>query len=48
MTTGAEEYVAQYPTPDEFWNRVFVEQIVWRDRFAASPDLFLCVFVSLW
>jgi type I restriction enzyme R subunit len=37
MTTGAEQYVAQYPTPDELWNRVFAEQNVWRDRFAAIP-----------
>jgi type I restriction enzyme R subunit len=26
MTTGAEQYVTQYPTPDELWNRVFAEQ----------------------
>jgi len=37
MTTGAEQYVKQYPTPDELWNRVFAEQNVWRDRFAAIP-----------
>jgi type I restriction enzyme R subunit len=37
MTTGAEGYVPQYPTPDELWNRVFAEQNVWRDRFAAIP-----------
>ncbi len=37
MTTGAEQYVSQYPTPDELWNRVFAEQNVWRDRFAAIP-----------
>jgi type I restriction enzyme, R subunit len=37
MTTGAEQYVAQYPTPDELWNQVFAEQNVWRDRFAAIP-----------
>jgi type I restriction enzyme R subunit len=37
MTTGAEQYVPQYPTPDELWNRVFAEQNVWRDRFAAIP-----------
>ncbi len=37
MTTGAEQYVTQYPTPDELWNRVFAEQNVWRDRFAAIP-----------
>ncbi len=37
MTTGAEEYVPQYPTPDELWNLIFAEQNVWRDRFAAVP-----------
>ena len=37
MTTGAEQYVTQYPTPDELWNRVFAERNVWRDRFAAIP-----------
>ena len=37
MTTGAEHYVTEYPTPDELWNRVFAEQNVWRDRFAAIP-----------
>jgi type I restriction enzyme R subunit len=37
MTTGAEQYVAAYPTPDELWNRVFTEQNTWRDRFAAIP-----------
>ena len=37
MTTGAEQYVTHYPTPDELWNRVFADQNVWRDRFAAIP-----------
>jgi type I restriction enzyme R subunit len=37
MTTGAERYVAQYPSPDELWHRVFAEQNIWRDRFAAIP-----------
>ena len=37
MTTGAEQYVSAYPTPDELWNAVFAEQNVWRDRFAAIP-----------
>ncbi len=37
MTTGAEQYVTAYPTPDELWNTVFAEQNVWRDRFAAIP-----------
>ena len=37
MTTGAEQYIAAYPTPDELWNVVFAEQNVWRDRFAVIP-----------
>jgi type I restriction enzyme R subunit len=37
MTTGAEQYVTAYPTPDELWNAVFEEKNVWRDRFAAIP-----------
>jgi type I restriction enzyme R subunit len=37
MTTGQEDYVPAYPTPDELWNRVFAEQNAWRDRFAAIP-----------
>ncbi|MEJ0015345.1 MAG: DEAD/DEAH box helicase family protein [Acetobacteraceae bacterium] len=37
MTTGVEQYVTQFPTPDELWNRVFAERNVWRDRFAAIP-----------
>ena len=37
MTTGAEQSVAAYPTPDELWHAVFAEQKIWRDRFAAIP-----------
>jgi len=37
MTTGAEQYVAAYPTPDELWSQVFAEGNAWRDRFAAVP-----------
>ena len=37
MTTGKEQYVPAYPTPDELWNRVFAERNAWRDRFAAIP-----------
>ena len=36
-TTGAEQYVTEYPRPEELWNRVFAEQNAWRDRFAAIP-----------
>jgi type I restriction enzyme, R subunit len=37
MTTGAEQYVTEYPSPDELWGRVFAEPNAWRDRFAAIP-----------
>ena len=37
MTTGAEQYVSAFPTPDELWHRVFAEENAWRDRFAAIP-----------
>ena len=37
METGAEQYVSQYPGPEELWDRVFAEQNAWRDRFAAIP-----------
>ena len=37
MHTGAEAEVAQFPSPDELWKRVFATKNVWRDRFAAVP-----------
>ncbi len=37
LTTGTEQHVDAYPTPDELWARVFAEPNVWRDRFAAIP-----------
>ena len=37
MATGTEGELAQYPTPDELWNRTFAIANIWRDRFAAIP-----------
>ena len=37
MHTGAEAELAQYPTPDELWSRIFVTQNAWRDRFSGVP-----------
>jgi len=37
MQTGAEGYVAEYPSPGELWNLTFAEQNEWRDRFAKVP-----------
>lgn len=37
MTTGKEEYVISYPTPDELWNMVFAVQNEWREKFSSIP-----------
>ncbi len=37
MHTGAEAEVAQFPGPEELWQRLYATQNIWRDRFAAVP-----------
>lgn len=37
MQTGAEAELAQFPGPEELWQRLYVTKNVWRDRFAAVP-----------
>ena len=37
MATGAEGELAQFPTPEELWNRTFAKPNAWHDRFAAVP-----------
>jgi type I restriction enzyme R subunit len=37
MVTGAEQYVPQYPSPEDLWNLIFAKENAWRDRFAAVP-----------
>jgi type I restriction enzyme R subunit len=37
MRTGAEQYVPQYPSPEDLWNLVFAKENAWRDRFASVP-----------
>lgn len=37
MQTGAEAELAQFPTPEELWNKTFATQNIWRDRFSAVP-----------
>ena len=37
MKEGTEGEVAQYPSPEELWNRTFAEANAWRDRFADGP-----------
>ena len=37
MQTGAEAEVAQFPGPEELWQRLYATKNIWRDRFAAVP-----------
>jgi type I restriction enzyme R subunit len=37
MLTGAEQYVSQYPSPEDLWTLVFAKENAWRDRFANVP-----------
>ena len=37
MATGEEGPEPSFPTPEELWERTFVEANAWRDRFAAVP-----------
>lgn len=37
METGAEEYIDQYPSPEELWAATFAEENEWRNRFADVP-----------
>ena len=37
MKTGAEGLVANYPTPDELWDKTFGAQNQWRDSFNKVP-----------
>jgi type I restriction enzyme R subunit len=37
MHTGAEAEVAQFPGPEELWQRLYATKNIWRDRFAAVP-----------
>ena len=37
MKTAAEGLIANYPTPDELWNKTFESQNHWRDSFNKVP-----------
>ncbi|MFZ3073893.1 MAG: DEAD/DEAH box helicase family protein [Minisyncoccales bacterium] len=38
METGKEGIIADFPTPDELWNKTFSDQNVWKEKFAAIPN----------
>ncbi|MGH4138404.1 EcoAI/FtnUII family type I restriction enzme subunit R [Clostridium sp.] len=37
MKIGEEGLIAQFPTPDELWNKIFSDQNEWRDKFNSIP-----------
>jgi len=37
MKTGKEEYVDNFPTPEELWNKVFSDQNKWKEEFTTIP-----------
>jgi type I restriction enzyme R subunit len=37
MSSGSEELVTAFPTPDELWQKTFSDQNDWKDRFDAVP-----------
>jgi type I restriction enzyme, R subunit len=37
METGEENYVTNYPTPEELWQQTYAEQNTWRENFSDVP-----------
>lgn len=37
MKTGTEEYVSDFPTPEQLWNKTYSDQNEWRDKFSSIP-----------
>lgn len=38
MKNGQEGKVADFPTPDELWNKTFSDQNEWKEKFASVPN----------
>jgi type I restriction enzyme R subunit len=37
LKTGQEGLISSFPTPEELWNKTFIEQNEWRDKFNSIP-----------
>ncbi len=37
MTSGKEEYIDKFPTPDELWSYIFSDHNEWKEKFAEIP-----------
>lgn len=38
MKSGKEGNIADFPTPDELWNKTFSDQNEWKEKFANVPN----------
>lgn len=38
MKTGEEGEIADFPTPDELWNKTFADWSEWKEKFASVPN----------
>ena len=38
MKTAQEDEIADFPTPDELWNKTFSDWNEWKDKFASIPN----------
>ncbi|HFC36183.1 MAG TPA: DEAD/DEAH box helicase [Candidatus Moranbacteria bacterium] len=38
METVEEQYITDFPTPDELWNKTFSDWNEWKDKFACVPN----------
>lgn len=38
METGEEQYITDFPTPDELWNKTFSDWNEWKGKFASVPN----------
>ena len=38
MKTGEEGEIADFPTPDELWNKTFADWNEWKEKFASVPN----------
>ncbi len=37
MSTGKEEYIDKFPTPDELWTAIYSDHNEWKEKFAQIP-----------
>lgn len=38
IKNGQEKNIADFPTPDELWNKTYSDQNEWKEKFAGVPN----------